>query len=251
MRLLFTALCAFWFSCAAAQRPKPDMIQSDSGLITLQPIFHGSLVIGWNHKTIYIDPHGSAANFAGLKAADLVLITDIHSDHMDTAALSALKTSGATFIVPQAVADLLPVRFRKHMKVLANGESLTEKTVGITAIAMYNSPENDVVHHPKGRGNGYVLRLGGKTIYISGDTEDSPEMSRLNDVDVAFVCMNQPYTMTVRQAATAVLSFRPHIVYPYHYRGQNGFSDLNAFKQYVLQGDPALEVRIRKWYGTR
>jgi len=243
-------LCAFLFNAAIAQRPKPDLIKSDSGIVTLQPVFHGSLVISWNNKTIYIDPHGTAANFAGLKPADLILITDIHSDHMDTTTLSALKTSGATFIVPQAVANLLPPRFKKNMKVMANGESLTEKTVPITAIAMYNAPENDVVHHPKGRGNGYVLNLGEKIIYISGDTEDSPEMSNLKNVDVAFICMNQPYTMNVKQAASAVLSFKPRIVYPYHYRGQKGFSDLNAFKKFVLEGDPSIEVRIRKWYGV-
>lgn len=250
MKFLFTALCSLLFSFCLAQRPVPELLKSDKGAITLQPVFHGSLVISWNNKTIYIDPHGGAARFAGLKAPDLVLITDIHADHMDTATLTAIKTSGATFIVPQSVADQLPARFRKHMIVVQNGASVTEKGIPISAIPMYNAPENRVVHHPKGRGNGYVLSLGGKLIYISGDTGDIDELRELKDIDVAFVCMNTPYTMDPQQAGYAVLSFKPKIVYPYHYRGQDGFSDLNVFRKIVEEGDAHIQVRIRKWYGT-
>jgi L-ascorbate metabolism protein UlaG (beta-lactamase superfamily) len=226
------------------------LLRSEKGTISLQPVYHGSLVISWNNKTIYIDPYGGPAHFAGLKAPDLVLITDIHADHMDTATLAAIKTSGAVFIVPQAVADQLPAHFRKHLLVIQNGDMITEKGISISAIPMYNTGDSRVVHHPKGRGNGYVLNLGGKLIYISGDTGDIDEMHELKDIDVAFVCMNTPYTMDPQQAAHAVLAFKPKIVYPYHYRGQDGFSDLDVFRKIMSAGDPDIEVRIRKWYGT-
>ena len=101
--------------------------------------------------------------------------------------------------------------------------------------------------HPKGRGNGYVLELGGKRIYVSGDTEDIEEMRQLKGIDIAFVCMNLPFTMTVEQAADAVLAFKPKIVYPYHYRGRGGFSDVEKFKQIVAR-EPSIDVRLLDWY---
>jgi len=111
---------------------------------------------------------------------------------------------------------------------------------------MYNMGANP--RHTKGRGNGYVLNIGGKNLYLSGDTEGIPEMKALKNIDVAFVCMNLPYTMDVKQAAEAVLAFKPKIVYPYHYRGQNGLSDVNQFKELVNAGDKNIEVRLRNWY---
>ena len=109
---------------------------------------------------------------------------------------------------------------------------------------MYNLPESPDAYHTKGRGNGYVLTIGGKNIYISGDTEDIPEMRALKNIDIAFVCMNLPYTMPPDQAAGGVLAFKPKIVYPYHYRGQ----DVNIFKNLVNAGDKNIEVRLRNWY---
>ena len=112
---------------------------------------------------------------------------------------------------------------------------------------MYNLPETEDSRHPKSRGNGYVLNLGGKRLYISGDTEDIPEMRTLQDIDIAFVCMNLPYTMTVEQAASAVLEFKPNIVYPFHYRGKGGLADVEKFQQLVSE-DQEIEVRLRDWY---
>ena len=120
----------------------------------------------------------------------------------------------------------------------------TQLGIGITAIPMYNLPETPDAFHTKGRGNGYVLTIGGKNIYISGDTEDIPEMRALKNIDIAFVCMNLPYTMPPDQAAQGVLAFKPKIVYPYHYRGQ----DVNIFKNLVNTGDKNIEVRLRNWY---
>jgi L-ascorbate metabolism protein UlaG (beta-lactamase superfamily) len=114
---------------------------------------------------------------------------------------------------------------------------------------MYNLPAGSpTARHPKGLGNGYVLNIGGKNIYLSGDTEDIPEMRGLKNIDVAFVCMNLPYTMDINHAADAVLAFKPRIVYPYHYRGQSGLSDVNGFKNLVEKGDKGIEVRLRNWY---
>lgn len=113
---------------------------------------------------------------------------------------------------------------------------------------MNNLPETDDSRHPKGRGNGYVLNMGGQRLYISGDTEDIPEMRALQNIDVAFVCMNMPYTMTVEQAADAVLAFKPKVVYPFHYRGQGGLSDVDHFKELVNKGNEGIDVRLRNWY---
>ena len=113
---------------------------------------------------------------------------------------------------------------------------------------MYNLPESATAMHTKGRGNGYILTIGGKRIYISGDTQGIPEMRSLKNIDVAFVCMNLPYTMDIKEAADAVLAFKPAIVYPYHYRGKDGLSDVNAFKSLVDAGGQKIEVRLRNWY---
>jgi L-ascorbate metabolism protein UlaG (beta-lactamase superfamily) len=123
--------------------------------------------------------------------------------------------------------------------------------VSVVAIPMYNLSEGTKTMHTKGRGNGYILGIGGKQLYISGDTQGIPEMRSLKDIDIAFVCMNLPYTMDVAEAADAVLAFKPKIVYPYHYRGQNGLSDVNSFKSLVEKGNKNIEVRLRNWYPAK
>jgi L-ascorbate metabolism protein UlaG (beta-lactamase superfamily) len=116
---------------------------------------------------------------------------------------------------------------------------------------MYNLPESPTSKHTKGRGNGYILNIGGKLIYISGDTQGIPEMRSLKNIDIAFICMNLPYTMDIKEAADAVLEFKPIIVYPYHYRGKDGLSDVNAFKSLVEAGNKNIEVRLRNWYPAK
>ena len=115
---------------------------------------------------------------------------------------------------------------------------------------MYNLPEDSESRHTKGRGNGYVLNMGGKNVYFSGDTEDIPEMRALKNIDVAFVCMNLPYTMDIDQASSAVLDFKPKIMYPYHYRGQGGLADVDAFQKKVTDANDKIDVRLRNWYPT-
>jgi L-ascorbate metabolism protein UlaG (beta-lactamase superfamily) len=233
-----------------AQRSAPDQIPSAKGMISVQPILHATLAITWNGKVIYADPYGGAKAFEGIAPPDLILITDIHGDHMNIETLQTLDTDKATIIAPQAVADRLPDDLRLKTIVLNNGGTTDQHGIPVTAIPMYNLPEAEDSRHPKGRGNGYILNLGGKRVYISGDTEDIVEMRALQNIDIAFVCMNQPFTMKVEQAASAVLAFKPTIVYPFHFRGQGGLSDVEAFKKLVEEGNKKIEVRLRNWYPT-
>ncbi len=231
-------------SRALAQKPIADQIPAENGSITIQPIQHGTLALSWNGTSIYVDPTGGAEAFSELNKPNLILITDIHGDHMNVETLESLDTENTVFIAPQAVKDRLPDNLANKVFVLANGDETESMKINIQATPMYNLPRDENSRHPKGRGNGYILHMGGKNIYISGDTEDIEEMRSLSDIDVAFVCMNLPYTMDINQAADAVLDFKPHIVYPYHYRGQ----DTEAFKKLVNSKNSDIEVRLRNWY---
>jgi len=226
-----------------------DQIDTQNGPLTVHPILHGSLVLTWNSLNIIIDPYGGGALYEAFKP-DLILITDIHGDHYNPKTLNELDKGQATFITPEAVAELVSVSIRQKTSILANRQKIEHQGITITAIPMYNLPETADSRHPKGRGNGYLLELGGKRIYISGDTEDIKEMRNLKNIDVAFVCMNLPYTMDINQAADAVVEFAPKVVYPYHYRGGGGtFSDVAAFKSLVNNENENIEVRLRDWYG--
>jgi L-ascorbate metabolism protein UlaG (beta-lactamase superfamily) len=221
----------------------PDQIDTDNGELAIHPILHGTVVFRWNGLDVFIDPYGGAELFDGNGNPDLILITHTHDDHFNLETLMGLNTDEATFIVPGAVAEDMPDVFRDQIIILANGESTDIKGISILAVPMYNLPEEGA-RHAKGWGNGYILMIGGKKIYISGDTEDIFEMRALSNIDVAFVCMNLPYTMNVQQAASAVLDFEPEIVYPYHHRGQ----DIDEFKALVNAGNNDIEVRLKDWY---
>jgi len=231
---------------STAQRVEPDVYPTSNGDLIVQPILHGTVVFTWNAFTIYVDPYGGGKLFAGIKKPDLVIITDIHGDHHNQQTLDELDLTSSTFIVPPAVAEKLPESYQ--IISLKNADSATWKSITIKAIPMYNLPETADSRHPKGRGNGYLITLGDRTIYISGDTEDIPEMRELTGIDIAFVCMNQPFTMNINQAASAVNAFKPKIVYPFHYRGQGDLSDTEAFKALVNAGNPQIEVKLRNWY---
>lgn len=238
----------FALTSAGAQRSAPDILQTNTGPLTIQPVQHASLVLVVNGITIYADPAGNTENYKDITPPDIILITDIHGDHMDVKTLEAVMHPSTVLVVPQAVADKLPAGDKANLIILNNGENTKQSGISITAIPMYNLPQSLTAMHPKGRGNGYVLETGGKNIYISGDTQGIPEMRSLKNIDVAFVCMNLPFTMDVKEAADAVLAFKPKIVYPFHYRGQNGLSDINTFKSLVEAGRENIEVRLRNWY---
>lgn len=222
-----------------------DTIRTDKGDLTVTPVEHATFVMKWGGKTVFVDPTKGGDTFKEFGKPDLVLVTDIHGDHFDAKTLSAVRTSECTLIVPAAVADKMGAE-KAGAKVLANGEKARVGEIEVEAVPMYNLTAERKNFHTKGRGNGYVVTMGGKRIYISGDTEDIPEMRSLKDIDVAFVCMNLPYTMDVDHAADAVLAFKPKLVYPYHYRGKE-MSDVDRFKSLVAK-DKAIEVRLLKWY---
>jgi L-ascorbate metabolism protein UlaG (beta-lactamase superfamily) len=241
--LRIAVLSMFLFALAAqagAQSSGPvQTFDTSAGPVKITPIFHASLLIEAAGKTIYLDP-AKPANFTGLPPADLILITDIHGDHMDPASIAAISKPGTQIMAPPAV-----VKTVTSASPISNGDTETWGDWTIEAIPMYNlkrGPSPGTLYHDKGRGNGYVLTYGAKRFYFSGDTEGIPEMRALKNIDVAFVCMNLPYTMPPDEAANAVKAFHPKMVIPYHYRG----SDLSVFAK-GLEGT-GIEVRILDWY---
>ena len=247
-KILLSVLFCAAVVCMNAQKTPVQSILTKHGNLQIQPITHATFVMTHNDKTFYIDPTGGPSAFAGIARPDVILITDIHGDHCDPKTIDSIRTSNTMIIAPKAVAERLTNVDKPMLVILNNGEKAEQGGASITAIPMYNLPEAEDSRHTKGRGNGYVVNFGGKNIYISGDTEDIPEMRQLKDIDVAFVCMNLPYTMDVNQAASAVLEFKPKIVYPYHFRGQGGFSDVNTFKKLVNEGNKDIDVRLVNWY---
>lgn len=223
-------------------------LERQSSDIKIIPIEHATAVLEWNDITIYIDPVGGGEAFTGQKLPDLILITDVHGDHLSVETLEELNTVNAKIIVPKAVADKIPKKFTPQLDVLNNGESKERYGITVEAIPMYNLREEALNFHTKGRGNGYVLNIGGQRLYFSGDTEDIPEMRDLKNIDKAFICMNLPYTMTPESAADAVLEFKPKQVYPYHYRGKPDVSDVSKFKAMVYARNTDLEVIQLDWY---
>jgi L-ascorbate metabolism protein UlaG (beta-lactamase superfamily) len=248
VKIALVSFFVFISSISFAQNQVLDELKTSNGELKIHPILHGSLVLTHNNKTIYVDPYGGSDLFKEFKSPDIILITDIHGDHLDQKTLDLIDTSKSILIVPQAVADKLPENYNSKVVILNNGQGVHRLDYFIQAIPMYNLPEEENAKHPRGRGNGYVLNIENKRIYISGDTEDIIEMRMLRNIDVAFICMNLPYTMDINQAANAVLEFKPKIVYPYHYRGSEGLSDVEAFKKLVHDTDKNVEVRLSNWY---
>lgn len=221
---------------------------SSTDSISVIPIEHASFMMRLKDQVIYVDPVGKVQAYQDLAKPSLVLITDIHGDHFSPELLEEIIDQHTTLLLPRAAYDQMPMAIRNQAKVIGNQQDTLISGIHIEAIPMYNIRDEAQSFHPKGRGNGYVLEADGKRIYISGDTEDIPEMRALKAIDIAFVCMNLPYTMTVDQAADAVLDFKPKRVYPYHYKGTDGFSDVEQFKSTVEAADPNISVQLLAWY---
>jgi L-ascorbate metabolism protein UlaG (beta-lactamase superfamily) len=243
MKALLPALCtvAFLFGIASLTfgAAEPQNFSTSAGPVKITPLNHASTLIEAGGKVIYLDP-AKPVNFSGLPKADLIIITDIHGDHMDPDSIKAVSKGDTEIFAPPAVVQTVTTA-----KPVANGETKTWQSWTIEAIPAYNikrGPAPGKLFHDKGRGNGYVLNYGGKRFYFSGDTEGVPEMRALKNIDVAFVCMNLPYTMPPEEAADAVKAFHPKVVIPYHYRG----SDLSVFQK-ALAGT-GIEVRLLDWY---
>jgi L-ascorbate metabolism protein UlaG (beta-lactamase superfamily) len=235
-------MIAMLTDAALLAAPVPTQtFKTAAGAVEITPIYHATAMIKAGNDTIYIDP-APPANITGLQPGSLILITDVHPDHLNAGDITALSDDKTEIIAPSAVQATV-----KSAKALANGESTQWHKWKITAVPMYNVKQtmpNGTPFHPKGRGNGYVLSYGGKNFYFAGDTEGTPEMRALKNIDVAFIPMNLPYTMTPEDAADAVKAFKPKVVIPYHYRGQ----DLQKFSN-ALNGT-GIEVRILDWYSN-
>jgi L-ascorbate metabolism protein UlaG (beta-lactamase superfamily) len=215
-----------------------DTVLTSAGDVEITFIGHGSLLFIHQGKTIFIDPYGKLAEYAEFPKADLILVTHAHSDHLDTSAIAKIMKKET-----QVVTTALGAEKIKDAIVMKNGDTLTIAGIKIEAVPAYNRRhmrDNGVPFHPKGEGNGYVMTIGKTRFYIAGDTDDIPEMSGLSKIDIAFLPMNLPYTMTPDETASAARSFMPTILYPYHY----GETDTKKLVE-ALKTTPEIEVRIR------
>jgi L-ascorbate metabolism protein UlaG (beta-lactamase superfamily) len=222
---------------------------AEQSAVKVTPIFHSAVVLEYDGKTIFVDPYNKPEKFAAFPAPDMVVITHTHGDHFDKEVLASLDLSQAELFGPRSVTSQADTFGFLKMTTLANGEDASRGDITITAVASYNLPKSADAPHPPGKFNGYVLELGDERYYFSGDTGPVDEMRALKDVDFAFVCMNLPYTMTMEDAANAVLDFKPRVVYPFHYRNKDGtFMDTKQFAGMVTAGDKSIEVRVVDWY---
>ncbi len=230
---------------AATPNHQTDEVQTSKGVLRLTPLYHGSVMLEFGGKIIHIDPW-SQADYTGIPQADLIISTHTHADHMDPALINKLKKPTTIILAPPAEADTINGA-AGIIETISNGEKTTLLGIEIEAVPMYNlvfGPVPGKPFHHKGIGNGYILTFGDTRLYISGDTECVPEIKALKNIDIAFLCMNPPRTMGTAEAAACVKAFRPKIVYPYHYRGQNTQEFADALKD-----TPGVEVRLRKLEG--
>ncbi|MCX6174277.1 MAG: MBL fold metallo-hydrolase [Ignavibacteriales bacterium] len=216
-----------------------DIIKTSAGDLNITFIGHASLIFEFNNMIIHIDPVSRYADYSKLPKADIILITHDHPDHLDPKAIEVIKKDDTKLFCNEAS---LPTA--TGGTVLKNGEAASYKGIKISAVPAYNiinKRETGEAFHPKGVGNGYVLTFSNVKVYIAGDTENIPEMKNLNGIDIAFLPMNLPYTMTPVMVVKAVKMFNPKILYPYHYANSN----VNELVE-LLKDKKDCEVRIRK-----
>lgn len=226
-------------SAAGAGPFETDTISTSAGDLKMTFIGHGSLLFTFKGQAIHIDPYGALADYADQPKADLILLTHEHGDHLDLAAIGKVRTPKTAIVLTPLCAAKL-----SGGTVMTNGMVETVGGIRIEAVPAYNVAHkrgNGQPYHPRGAGNGYVLTFGDKRVYVAGDTENTPEMKALKDIEVAFLPMNLPYTMTPEMVADAARAFKPKILYPYHY----GETDCAALTN-LLKDTPGIEVRIRK-----
>jgi L-ascorbate metabolism protein UlaG (beta-lactamase superfamily) len=235
----FAILLALSGVSSAGAAFESDVIATSGGNLTITFIGHGTLMFSYLGKTIHVDPWSKLADYSKLPKADIVLITHDHPDHLDPAALALITGDSTTTILTRACRD-------KGIEgtVMNAGDTMTVSGITIEAVPAYNivnKRPDGRPYHPKGAGNGYILTFGGTRVYVAGDTENTPEMKKLRGIDIAFLPMNLPYTMTPEMVADAALAFKPKILYPYHF----GDTDTSRLVK-LLAGHPEIEVRIRK-----
>ena len=214
-----------------------DVIKTETGDLKITFIGHASLMFGSQGKVIYVDPvgnpSGTPVDYSKLPKADLILVTHEHFDHFDPKAIGTLRKEQTKIVLTKACAEKL-----SGGTIMKNGDTLTVLGIKIEAVPAYNLVQK---FHPKGVGNGYILNFGKTRVYVAGDTENTPEMKQLKNIDVAFLPMNLPYTMTPEMVADAAKAFQPKILYPYHF----GNTDTSVLVN-LLKDSKTTEVRIRK-----
>jgi L-ascorbate metabolism protein UlaG (beta-lactamase superfamily) len=224
---------------AALESFETDLFPTSAGDLTITFLGHASLLMIFNRKKIYVDPFGQVADYAVLPTADIILSTHEHRDHLDPPALAAIRAPATVLVLNPAGAAQV-----QGSIVLRNGDVQTIAGLPIQAVPAYNiihKREDGQPFHPEGVGNGYILTFGATRVYLAGDTENIPEMKNLYDISVAFLPMNLPYTMTPEMVADAARTFKPRVLYPYHY----GNTDTNKLVE-LLAAEEDIEVRIRK-----
>ena len=231
---------------ALAEAHTSNMFETEAGTITVHPVEHASIVMETPVGTIYVDPVGDVSNYADFPRADLVLITHEHGDHYNVDTLNGIVTDSSQIVANPAVYDMLPDNLKAMATSMANGDTGSYDTLSVEAVPAYNITEGRLDYHPQGRDNGYVLNFEEYRVYISGDTEDTEEMRALENIDLAFVSMNLPFTMDIESAASGIDAFAPTYVYPYHYRGRDGGTQDPNELQAMLTGET--EVQLAPWY---
>jgi len=215
-----------------------DTIQTPAGDLVIQFLGHSSLILFWADKILHVDPVSGEADYKKLPKADVILITHGHGDHMDLKAVDLIRTPATIIVGNGEVGRQIPGAL-----VMKNGDQQTVEGLQMEAVPAYNLQHMRAPgkpFHPKGIGNGYIVAFGGLRLYIAGDTENIPEMRRLQNIDIAFLPMNLPYTMTPEMVADAARMFRPKVLYPYH-QGETDTSKLLA----LMKDEKDIDVRIR------
>ncbi len=225
-------------SAFAQKEFETDIIKTSAGDLKITFIGHGTLIFNFGGKVIHVDPYSTLADYSILPKADLILLTHEHRDHLDLKALNTVRTEKTAVVLTETCAKQVQGGI-----VMMNGDVKTVEGFKIEAVPAYNivhKRETGQLFHPKGVGNGYIITFGDKRVYVGGDTENIPEMKGLKNIDIAFLPMNLPYTMTPEMVADAAKTFKPKILYPYHF----GETDTSKVVN-LLMGTPEIEVRIR------
>jgi L-ascorbate metabolism protein UlaG (beta-lactamase superfamily) len=237
MKNIFLVMILITVSGLANAQLQKDTFKTSGGELTISFIGHGTLMMEYNGKVIHIDPVSQFADYSKLPKGDLVLVTHSHGDHLDPAAIEKIRKENTEIVMAPVCQSKFP-----EGKILKNGESGTFSGLLLEAVPAYNIKHErgpGQPFHPKGEGNGYILSFGNFRVYVAGDTENTPEMKSLKDIDVAFLPMNLPYTMTPEMVADAARSFKPKILYPYH------FGDTNTDQLVQLLKGENIDIRIR------